>query len=552
MPFQQAKLDRSVLQTRDIFNKYIYESELDTVAQVTANGYFSASRFASIDNDQTNGMGWRGGVIEARCLDGYIIGEVSSDGGTLTPLSVVSSSIDLQSHFKSIAERDDYFSQDENYNRLVDDDIIIVNVGQSGAFYSWSGMGNTSYDPIGWTQASVEVSPDSVDIGSRRESNGGQASQWENTGLGQQFVYIDDPIPQDDEQDAAPLTRDYHFAERVFDNQIFLSDIVSTPDPDGVTRYVVQNAASGRNVSLSGIPVYASTFIFELRLGSASMRPIFSQQVTFTESDAKVRVVTGITQAAQAVITFSEAHDYSVGDNAVIDKVMGMTEINNLPLDVVSITASTITVSTDTTLFSPYAGGGVGYTNVFTDLDNALTLRDIGTSIYASLEPVNGVPVALRGGNFGPLAPFIPYLRAVSRPIEEHTINTEVEFPKAVYVKSLPAQTTSSNYNSSPDVFLLSTFDIAHSGEYELSISFDGAASSTNRALIVGVYIDGLLVDSEFRRESKDSADVVWVTKVVDMSLNAGQHDIRVDYGKDGSGFFQSVTLQNFRISLRK
>jgi hypothetical protein len=72
-----------VLQASGIFNKYIYETE-DTIAEVTAVGYFSESRFALIDNDETNGMGWSGGIIECSCSNGYLIGKVTNDGLTLT------------------------------------------------------------------------------------------------------------------------------------------------------------------------------------------------------------------------------------------------------------------------------------------------------------------------------------------------------------------------------------------------------------------------------------------------------------------------------------
>ncbi len=84
MAFEQNKLDRSALQTRGIFNKYVYETD-DTVADVQAPNYFAESRFVEIDGPDTNGMGWLGGVIECKCSDGYIIGQIG-DGGTVVSL----------------------------------------------------------------------------------------------------------------------------------------------------------------------------------------------------------------------------------------------------------------------------------------------------------------------------------------------------------------------------------------------------------------------------------------------------------------------------------
>jgi len=85
MAFNQFKLDRSVLQSRGIFNKYVYETE-DTIEEVLTADYFSASRFALTDNDETNGMGWNGGVIDCSCSNGYFTGRVD-DSGSLSNVS---------------------------------------------------------------------------------------------------------------------------------------------------------------------------------------------------------------------------------------------------------------------------------------------------------------------------------------------------------------------------------------------------------------------------------------------------------------------------------
>lgn len=87
MAFTQKKLDRSVLQARGIFNKYIYETE-DTISDVFSVDYFANSRFIEIDNDSTNGMGWSGGIVECSCSDGYVIGQISIDGKTITSTSI--------------------------------------------------------------------------------------------------------------------------------------------------------------------------------------------------------------------------------------------------------------------------------------------------------------------------------------------------------------------------------------------------------------------------------------------------------------------------------
>lgn len=77
MAFNQFKLDRSALQTRSIFDKYIYETT-DSIYDVSQAGYFAEARFSS-DN------GWNGGLIECSCSDGVFIGVIDAATGTAAP-----------------------------------------------------------------------------------------------------------------------------------------------------------------------------------------------------------------------------------------------------------------------------------------------------------------------------------------------------------------------------------------------------------------------------------------------------------------------------------
>jgi hypothetical protein len=85
MAFNQSKLTRSVEQSNGIFNKYVYETD-DAMAEIQSDGYFIASRFARYDSDDTNSMGWHHGIIEAQCSNGYLIGLIDGDTGSLSPL----------------------------------------------------------------------------------------------------------------------------------------------------------------------------------------------------------------------------------------------------------------------------------------------------------------------------------------------------------------------------------------------------------------------------------------------------------------------------------
>lgn len=70
------------------------------------------------------------------------------------------------------------------------------------------------------------------------------------------------------------------------------------------------------------------------------------------------KVITGITQAANAVVT-STAHGYSTGDMVRITGVAGMTQINNYTARVTVINANSYSIDVDTTAFTAYTSGGV-------------------------------------------------------------------------------------------------------------------------------------------------------------------------------------------------
>lgn len=79
--FAQRMLDLKSVQTRDIFNTYIYRSETDTSADIQAAGYFNESRFADSDPN-----GWANGKIEVRASDGYFEGFLDETGTLLAAL----------------------------------------------------------------------------------------------------------------------------------------------------------------------------------------------------------------------------------------------------------------------------------------------------------------------------------------------------------------------------------------------------------------------------------------------------------------------------------
>lgn len=72
----------------------------------------------------------------------------------------------------------------------------------------------------------------------------------------------------------------------------------------------------------------------------------------------KVRAITGITQAAEAVLTVG-SNTFAVGESVVISAVVGMTQINNIRALVTGKPSSTeIAVAINSVAFSAYVSGG--------------------------------------------------------------------------------------------------------------------------------------------------------------------------------------------------
>lgn len=89
--------------------------------------------------------------------------------------------------------------------------------------------------------------------------------------------------------------------------------------------------------------------------------------MTFNDSNANIgnQTITGITQAAQAVVTVSTgggSNPFAVGNTITFASVVGMTQINNLVSTVAAIGGSsgawTITVNINSTAFTAWASGG--------------------------------------------------------------------------------------------------------------------------------------------------------------------------------------------------
>lgn len=80
------------------------------------------------------------------------------------------------------------------------------------------------------------------------------------------------------------------------------------------------------------------------------------------------KTITAITQAAKGQVT-AAGHGYVVGDKLIFTGIVGMTQLNNIPLTVASVVdANNFTLNTNTTSFTAYTSGGTSNKcELFTD-----------------------------------------------------------------------------------------------------------------------------------------------------------------------------------------
>jgi uncharacterized protein (TIGR02217 family) len=119
-----------------------------------------------------------------------------------------------------------------------------------------------------------------------------------------------------------------------------------------VTTGVAHTLTTGNKVLLSGI-----AGITQLNGQYVTATVVNTTKFT-TGIDTRVGIITGITKAAQAVVSTSNAHGYQAGDTVNLTGVLGMTQINGLSTTVASVTTNSLTLNVNSTAFSTYTSGG--------------------------------------------------------------------------------------------------------------------------------------------------------------------------------------------------
>ena len=77
---------------------------------------------------------------------------------------------------------------------------------------------------------------------------------------------------------------------------------------------------------------------------------------------------------------------------------------------------------------------------------------------------------------------------------------------------------------------------------------FEANASAINRSVVVGLFIDDVLIDSEYSMENKDITNNPYPMKIFRHDFEVGYHNFKVKFGRSGGGGGSFVTLKAVRI----
>lgn len=184
-------------------------------------------------------------------------------------------------------------------------------------------------------------------------------------------------------------------------------------------------------------------------------------------------------------------------------------------------------------LFNEVRGGEALFVSDFLDNTNFLTCNVSGNIIESGLSYQIPVSVYDSGGSLtaGELTRFNVY------PLT----------PKSVVMESLFPSTTNANYDANPQLKLIGVGAFQYT-DAKITLSFECSASSINRSVVAGLFINGVLVDDEFEKEMKDSTDNDYITKTFSYQLSQGPNAFELRYGKRNGVGSSTVTIKNARI----
>lgn len=469
MAFNQFKLDRSVLQARGIFNKYVYETD-DTIADVQQAGYFNQSRFIEIDGPQTNSDGWVGGIIECNCSDGFFRGQVQSNGQSIVSVEAGGSAIidDLQPYEVPMK------------------DPVEVKLSYSGATVD-SVTGEWTFDKT------INVPAGSINVGAAATLSEG----------GEDLLVLGNIT----DKRGFALTADFDETGSMIPDYVDLG-----PQFFNALQPVDVNQTADNPLAFSIIGGVTAPDIRQ------------TNQVTFRCDQPMPNVTSRITDAASGTVI------RYIPDRAAWDSNTGGLDFiagDNI-VDFISKEPSTS-----------------GVFNVGTVPFRLEQGQQIDIEIRAD-------SMSLLGVQAGP--DFFPYLTQLIQegPLTRMATEEYVDNSHPTYVfKQLGTSSTNATYLFNPQTLISEVINYPFE-DAKITLSFESSNTATNRSTILGLFIDGVLVDNESDIEPKDNRNNYYQSKTIDYTLSTGNHTLEVRFGR-GNGFGGALAeISNLRVFIEE
>jgi hypothetical protein len=147
-----------------------------------------------------------------------------------------------------------------------------------------------------------------------------------------------------------PVVQTGNTAGLVAGDTVLLSSIVGGRQLEGVIDFTIGNVINNVSFTLANMPAIVAA----PAPGAAAVY----RKVTYPSYwYPRHRFICVITQAAQAVVTTTVDHGYTVGQSLrmTVPAAYGMQEMNNRQVTVLAVTASTFTINVDSTGFAAFA-----------------------------------------------------------------------------------------------------------------------------------------------------------------------------------------------------
>lgn len=124
------------------------------------------------------------------------------------------------------------------------------------------------------------------------------------------------------------------------------------------------------------------------------------------------------------------------------------------------------------------------------------------------------------------------------------------QYDKTDRILSLGDYSTNAQFDTSPQVALTKVLNYGFT-RAKITIGFDTVNEATNRSTIVGIFLNGNLIDQPSEVEQKDNRNRLYQSKTFDAIVSSSP-TLEIKYGKGNGGGGSLATVGNIRVYVEK